>query len=59
LWTQDGLHFVNLPGTGYLFHMLPQLGWVLADVYGDGMRLEFHPMSGRPQQLFLGWRATA
>lgn len=56
LWTQQGLHFVNLPSTGYLFHLLPQLGWVLADVYEDGMRLDFRPMAGKGRQLYLEWR---
>lgn len=59
LWTQEGLHFVNLPATSYLFHLLPRLGWVLADVYDDGMRVEFRPTRGKPEALFLKWRSMA
>lgn len=42
VWQTDGLHFVNLPATGFrFFDPAVSLGWVRARIRPDEMRLEF------------------
>jgi 3',5'-cyclic-AMP phosphodiesterase len=64
VWQKDGLHFVNLPATGYRFFSpdVP-LGWVRARVGGGGMRLEFRGVDpgerGHGMIHDLPWRGEA
>ncbi|HVP10276.1 MAG TPA: metallophosphoesterase [Phycisphaerae bacterium] len=48
IWQDDGLHFVNLPATGYRFFSpdVP-LGWVRACMRINAMRLEFRGLTSR------------
>lgn len=41
VWQTDGLHFVNLPATGFRFLPDAPLGWVLAHIGDSGARIEF------------------
>jgi len=60
--TQDesGIHFVNLPPTGYVFKEGKPSGWVRAMANADGMKLELrcldtkHPQHGEVKEL--KWR---
>lgn len=60
-WVEEGLHFVNLPATGYRFKPDATLGWMLARWRDDGAELEFRaidptdPFHG--QRVRLDWRA--
>lgn len=61
--TQDegGIHFINLPPTGYIFKEGKPSGWVCATVRAEGMKLELrcldtkHPQHGEVKDL--KWRA--
>jgi 3',5'-cyclic AMP phosphodiesterase CpdA len=58
---RDGLHFVNLPPTAYVFSAGKPSAWVDARLTGNGMTLELrcvdaqHPQHG--QRVDLNWRA--
>ena len=61
VWQDDGLHFVNLPATGYrLLNSDVPLGWVRASLRNDGIRLEFRGVtsqeSGHGTTRYLPWR---
>ena len=57
---ESGIHFINLPPTGYVFQEGKPSGWVRATVAGDGMKLELrcvdtkHPQHGETHDL--KWR---
>lgn len=59
-YAQDGVHFVNLPTTAYVFDPRQPAGWVDAHVTDRGMTLKLnaitpnHPKNG--EVLQLGWR---
>ncbi len=55
-WTDDGLHFINLPATGYFFNPLKSLGWVKAKIGSQGMDLDFVPLKKRRAKSKLTWR---
>ena len=62
-WNRDGLHFVNLPATGYAFRPDARLGWLLARVRRDGMEYEFRGIGGGASagggKRELEWRGDA
>ena len=55
-WTDDGLHFINLPATGYFFNPLKPLGWMKAQIGPQGMELDFVPLKKRRAKSKLMWR---
>ncbi|HTL29786.1 MAG TPA: metallophosphoesterase [Tepidisphaeraceae bacterium] len=64
IWThyeQEGIHFVNLPTTAYVFDPKQPAGWVDAQLSQKGMKLELHAIApNHPQDkqtLDLPWRA--
>ena len=57
-WTDDGLHFINLPATGYFFNPLRPLGWVKAQISSHGMELDFVPLKKRRAKSTLTWRTA-
>jgi 3',5'-cyclic-AMP phosphodiesterase len=61
---KEGLHFVNLPATGYrFFDSDVPLGWLRASFRGDGMRLALRGIGSSGQSngsvLDLPWRSDA
>ncbi len=58
LWSQDGLHFLNLPAAGYRFNPLNRLGWVLTRTNGSGMSIEVRDLTGSQMMdgRTLEWR---
>jgi 3',5'-cyclic-AMP phosphodiesterase len=58
---ESGIHFINLPPTGYVFKEGKPSGWVRATAAADGMKLELrcldtkHPQHGEVKEL--KWRA--
>jgi 3',5'-cyclic-AMP phosphodiesterase len=57
----SGIHFINLPPTGYVFKEGKPSGWLRATMAPDGMKLELrcvdttHPQHGEMKEL--KWRA--
>ncbi len=57
-WTDDGLHFINLPATGYFFNPLKPLGWMKAQIGSRGMELDLVPLKKRRAKSKLTWRTA-
>ncbi len=57
----EGLHFVNLPTTAYLFNPKEPAGWVDATVSDGGMKLQLNEITKKHAKngevLDLKWRA--
>lgn len=55
-----GIHFVELPATGYSFHATQPIGWVRARVGPEGCDLELRAVDGdrtqHGQTRYLPWR---
>jgi 3',5'-cyclic AMP phosphodiesterase CpdA len=57
---EDGLHFVNLPTTAYVFKQPQPAGWVDAKLTEKGMTLQLHAITPNhpqdKQRIELAWR---
>jgi len=57
----DGIHFINLPATGYNFKGSQPVGWVEAQLTGTGGEFLLHALGGNRQTdgqaVKLRWRA--
>jgi 3',5'-cyclic AMP phosphodiesterase CpdA len=60
VWQSEGLHFVNLPATGFRINPAASLGWVLALIGEEGMEIEFRGLTGKERAhgstRSLAWR---
>jgi 3',5'-cyclic AMP phosphodiesterase CpdA len=63
VWThyeKEGVHFVNLPTTAYVFDPKQPAGWVDAQIAEQGMKLQLHAITPKhpwdKQSLDLNWR---
>jgi predicted phosphodiesterase len=59
-YEKEGLHFVNLPTTAYVFHPEQPAGWVDAHLGEKSMKLQLHAITpnktGQKETLDLPWR---
>jgi 3',5'-cyclic AMP phosphodiesterase CpdA len=59
-YEQEGVHFVNLPTTAYVFDPKQPAGWVDAETSARGMKLQLHAITpshpADKQVLDLAWR---
>ena len=59
--TQDGIHLINLPATGYNFNDNDPVGWVEANLTRDGADLTLRAFAGNTandrKTTSLAWRA--
>lgn len=60
-WCESGLHFINLPATGFRFDPMAVLGWMVAHWKTGGVRTEFRSIDGKPAPRdalrWLAWRS--
>jgi len=63
IWThyeKEGIHFVNLPTTAYVFKQPQPAGWVDANLTEKGMTLQLHAITPNhpqdKQRIELAWR---
>lgn len=58
--TDDAIHLINLPATGYNFNDDDPIGWIEANISADGVDLTLHAIGGNTQKdgetTSLTWR---